>query len=136
LKINIYPRAKNHHICKGIAATYNCELFEWPRCLDVLQGGLKVLEFEVDLLLGGLGVLDGLDFKSLNGLELARNVVLGRLERAEPLLDLVNDGLVLEDGAVVGEVDGCRLLGEELDLSAGILVSLLEGLERGNSLTP
>lgn len=109
-------------------ATYHGELVERPGRLDVLQGSLEILEFKVDLLLGGLGVFDGLDLECLNGLELAGHIVLGGLEGAEALLDLVDDSLVLEDGAVVGEVDGGGLLGQDLQLSAGILVPLLEGL--------
>lgn len=50
------------------------------------------------------------------------------------VLDLVDDGLVLEDTAVVGEVDGLGLLGQDLDLAAGIIVALLERLQRGGSL--
>lgn len=50
------------------------------------------------------------------------------------LLDLVNDGLVLEDTAVVGEVDSLGLLGQGLDLAAGIVVTLLERLQRGGGL--
>jgi hypothetical protein len=50
------------------------------------------------------------------------------------VLDLVDDGLVLEDTAVVGEVNGLGLLGQDLDLAAGIIVALLERLKRGGSL--
>lgn len=87
-------------------ATYHSELVKRPGGLDVLQRGLEVLELEVDLLLGRLGVLDGFDFEGLDGLELTADVVLGGLEGCEALLDLVDDGLVLEHGAVVCEVDG------------------------------
>lgn len=80
-------------------------------------------------MLGSLGVLDGLNLEGLNGLELTAHIVGGGLERSEALLDLVNDGLVLEDGAVVAEVDRLGLLGEDLDLAARIVVALLEGLE-------
>jgi hypothetical protein len=51
------------------------------------------------------------------------------LEGGEALLDLINDGLVLEDGAVVAEVDRLGLLGKDLDLAARVIVALLEGLE-------
>jgi hypothetical protein len=50
------------------------------------------------------------------------------------VLDLVDDGLVLQDAAVVGEVDGLGLLGQELDLAAGVVVALLEVLERSGGL--
>lgn len=116
------------------SATYHGELVEWPGRLDVLQGSLEILEFEVDLLLGSHGVLDGFDLEGLDGLELAGHIVLGGLEGAEALLDLGDDGLVLEDGAVVGEVDGGGLLGQDLHLSAGVLVPLLESLQGGDGL--
>jgi hypothetical protein len=45
------------------------------------------------------------------------------------VLDLVDHGLVLEEGTVVGEVDLLGLLGERGDPAAGIFVALLEGLE-------
>lgn len=114
--------------------TYHGELVEGSGGLNVLQGSLEVLELEVDLLLGSLGVLDGLDLESIDGLELAGEIVGGGLEVLESLLDLVNDGLVLEDAAVVGEVDGGRLLAELLHLAAGVLVARLEGLEGGDGL--
>lgn len=50
------------------------------------------------------------------------------------VLDLVDDGLVLQDLTVVVEVDGLRLLREDLDLAAGIVIALLEGLKRSGSL--
>ena len=104
--------------------------------LNVGEGLLEILQLQADLLLGGLGVLDGLDLESLDGLDLAVDVVGGGLEGGEALLDLVDDGLVFEGRAVVGEVDGGRKVLEGRDLAAGILVALLEGLEGGNGLSP
>lgn len=66
---------------------------------------------------------------------MAVDVVSGRLEALEVVLDLINDRLVLQDLAVVGEVDGLGLLGQHLNLAARIVVTLLEGLEGGGSLT-
>jgi hypothetical protein len=34
----------------------------------------------------------------------------------------------------VGEVDGLGLLGQDLDLAAGVIVALLEGLEGGGGV--
>lgn len=110
------------------------KLLEWSGLLNVLEGGGKILQLQVHGLLGGLGVLDGLDLEGVNGLDLAADIVGGGLEGLEALLDLVNDGLVLQDGAVLGEVDGGGLLRQLLDLAAGILVALLEGLEGGDGL--
>lgn len=50
------------------------------------------------------------------------------------LLDLVNDGLVLQHAAVVCEIDFLGRFGEDLDTAAGVVVALLEGLERGGGL--
>lgn len=50
------------------------------------------------------------------------------------LLDLINDGLVLQDGAVVREVDLRWLLGKDLNAATGIIVALLECLEGGGGL--
>lgn len=50
------------------------------------------------------------------------------------VLNFVDDGLVLQDLAVVGKVDGLGLLGENGDLAASIVIALLEGLERRSGL--
>jgi hypothetical protein len=59
---------------------------------------------------------------------LSVNIVRRGLEGAEVLLNLVDDGLVLQDRAVVREVDLGGLFGELLDATAGIFIALLEGL--------
>jgi len=51
------------------------------------------------------------------------------------LLDLVDDGLVLQDGAVVCKVELGWLIGQHLNPTAGILIALLKSLERGGGLT-
>ena len=109
--------------------THHSEVLEGPGSLDVLQRLLKVLKLSIDLGLGLLGALDSLGLVGLNGLDLAVDVVLLDLEGGELLLDVVDDGGVLQDGAVVGEVDLLGLLGQDLDLAARIIVALLEGLE-------
>jgi hypothetical protein len=48
---------------------------------------------------------------------------------------LVDNSLVLQNGAVVGEVNSGWLLRELLHAAAGILVALLESLKRGDGLT-
>lgn len=65
---------------------------------------------------------------------MAADVVGLGLESAEALLDLVDNGGVLQDGAVVREVDGLGLLGEDGHFAAGVIVALLEGLKSGSSL--
>lgn len=109
--------------------TYHSEVLERPSALNVLQGSLEILQLSVDLALGLLGALHSLRLESLDALDLALDVVLLHLEAAHLLLDVVDDGLVLEDAAVVAEVDRLRLLGEDLDPAAGVVMALLEGLE-------
>lgn len=122
------------HCFAQSGATYNGEVLEGSGLLDVLEGSGEVLELEVDGLLGGLGVLDSLGLEGVNGLDLSADVVGGGLESVESLLDLVDDGLVLQEGSVGGEVNRRGLLGEHLDLAAGILVALLEGLQGSDGL--
>lgn len=85
-------------------------------------------------MLGRLGVLDGLGLEGLDGLDLAVDIVGLGLEGLEALLDLVDDGLVLEEGAVLGKVDLGGLFGQLLDLALGIVIARLEGLQRGDRL--
>jgi len=107
--------------------THDGQVLEWSGLLDVLQCLLQVLELTVDLNLGLLGSLDGLGLESLNGLDLARDVVLLGLESRELLLDVVDDGGVLQETTVVGEVDSLLLALELGELAAGVIVALLEG---------
>ena len=111
------------------SSTYHSEIFKWPGLLNVLQCLLQVLQLQVDAALGLLSVLHSLGLEGLNGLDLSRNIVRRGLEGAEILLDLVDDGLVLQERAVVGEVDGLRLLRERLHAAAGVVTALLEGLQ-------
>lgn len=117
-----------------MGGTYNSEFIEGTGGLDVLKGLLEVAEFSLNLALGLLSALDSLGLEGINGLQLAGNIVGGGLEVLELVLDLVDDGLVLQNAAVTGEVDGLRLLGKELNLAARIVVTLLESLQRGSGL--
>jgi hypothetical protein len=114
--------------------TYHTEILEWSRLLNVLQCLLQILQLQINTSLRLLGILDSLCLKSLNGLELSSNIVSRGLESAEVLLDLIDDGLVLQDLAVAREVDGLWLFGELLDSATGIFVALLESLEGGCGL--
>lgn len=111
------------------ANTYHSEILERPGLLNVLQRLVQILQFLVNHALRLLGALDGLCLERLNGLHLSLNIVGGWLEGLELLLYIVDDGLVLEDSAVVGEIDGGGVLLELLDLSAGVVVALLESNE-------
>jgi DNA-binding transcriptional ArsR family regulator len=114
--------------------TYHSEVLEGTGLLDVLERGSQILQFQIHSLLGRLGVLDSLHLERINGLQLAADIVGNGLEGLEALLDLVDDGLVLQGRSVGGEVDSGRLVRQLLDLAAGILIALLEGLKGGNGL--
>lgn len=121
-------------IARSCCCTYHREILKRPGLLNVLQSSSQVLELEVDGLLGGLCILDGLSLEGVNGLQLAVDVVGNGFEGLEALLDLVDDGLVLERGPVVGKVDRRGLFRQLLDLATGVFVALLEGLQRGDGL--
>jgi hypothetical protein len=115
--------------------TYHSQVLKWPGLLNVLQGLLQIHKLRINLALGGLGILDSLGLESLDGLQLLGDIDGDGLESLVGPLNLVNDGLVLEDSAVVVDI---QLLGqgtENDDLAAGLLVTLLEGLEGGDGLT-
>ena len=114
--------------------TYNGEIVKRPCLLNVLQRLLQIAQFLVDQALRFLGALHSLGLKGLDGLDLSVHIVRLGLERAEALLDLVDDGRVLEYRAVVSEVDLLRLLLQYVDFAARVVVALLERLERGSSL--
>mgnify|MGYP007051635911 CR=1 FL=1 len=75
-----------------------------------------------------------LGFEGLNGLEGCANVVGDGLELLQELLGLVNDSLVLQNGAVMSEVDGGGLIGVGGRHSLGVSVTLAEGLDSSNGL--
>lgn len=114
--------------------TYHGELVEWSSGLDVCKSLLQVLQLSIDLALGLLGAFHSLCLESLNGLDLSLDVVLLWLESVELLLNVVDDVLVLQDAAVLGEVDGLGLLGKDLNAAARIVVALLEVGERGGGV--
>jgi len=115
-------------------STYDSEILEWASLLDILQCLLQVLKLQINSVLGGLSVLDGLALEGLDGLDLAADIVSDWLEGLEVILYRINNSLVLEDGAVVGEVDSRRRLGELLESATRILIALLERLEGGDGL--
>jgi hypothetical protein len=114
--------------------THHSQVSKRPGLLDVLQSLLQIAQFLVYDALGLLCALESLCLKCLNRLDLPAHIVCLGLESAELLLDVVDDGLVLEDAAVVLEVDGLRLLGEHGNFTARVVVALLEGLKGGSSV--
>lgn len=115
--------------------TYHSELVEWSGRFNVRQSLFQVLQLSVDLSLGLLGALHGLSLESFNSLDLSLNIVLLRLESVELLLDIGDDVLVLQDLAVMREIDCLSLLGKDLDAAARIVVALLEVGKGSGSVT-
>lgn len=89
--------------------TYHGEILERPCGFDVFQCFLQILQLRIHLALRLLRALYSLRLERLNGVDLAPNIVLLDLKAADLLLNIVDDSLVLEDGTVVGEVDGLGL---------------------------
>jgi hypothetical protein len=106
-------------------------LIPLPRPLNITQRLLQLLQLHLDLALGLLGILHGDLLERLDALDLLVDIVGFRLERLEVLLDLVDDLGVVEDGAVLLEVDGGGLLLQLLQAAAGVVVAFLEVGEGG-----
>lgn len=118
----------------SVDKTYHREVLKRPSRLDILQRLLQVPKLSLNLALSLLCVLDSLRLKGLNRLQLTVQIVSGGLERFEVVLDLVDDRLVLQDIAVVREIDRLRHFGQDLDLATRIVVTLLEIMQRGGGL--
>jgi hypothetical protein len=114
--------------------TYHGELIKWSRLLNILQRLLQILQLQINTSLGLLGIFQSLRLKSLNRLDLSPNIVCRGLEGIEMLLNLLDNGLVLQNRTVVYEVDFGGLFGELGHSATGIFVALLKSLERGNGL--
>lgn len=110
--------------------THHSQVLKRPSFLDILQRFLQILKLHINPALGLLRALHSLRLESLDGLDLAVDIVLLDAVALELLLDVVDDGGVLQDLAVVREVDVLRLLAEHLHAAAGIVIALLEGGER------
>lgn len=119
---------------RQLGGTYHGEILKWSRLLDILQRRSQILQLQIHTSLRLLGILHSLRLESLNGLDLSANIVGRGLECGKVLLDLIDHGLVLQDGLVVREVDLRWLLGKDLNAAAGVLIALLEGLEGGGGL--
>lgn len=116
--------------------TYHSEILERSRSLNVLERLAQIRQLGLNAALGLLRALDGLGLEGIDGLELAVQVIRRGLEVLEVILDLVDDGLVLQGSAVIVKVDGLRLFRQRLHLAAGVVVALLERLQRRSRLAP
>lgn len=83
---------------------------------------------------GCFGIFDGFGFEYIDCFELVGDVIGGGFEGCEVFFDFVDDGLVFEDGVVVGKVDGGGEFGKLLDFVVDVVVVFFEGLEVGDCL--
>lgn len=75
-----------------------------------------------------------LGLEGLDGLDVSANIVCHGLVLLQDFFCLIDDGLVLQHGAVVREVDGGGLSLKLSVYSLGVSVTLAEGLEGSDSL--
>jgi hypothetical protein len=101
------------------------------RTLNISQCLLPTPQLNLDLALRLLGIPHRHLFESLDLPDLLGHIICLGLEALEVLLNLVDDSCVLEQGAIVAEVDSGGLIGQDLDPAAGVIVALLEVRERG-----
>ena len=80
------------------------------------------------------GATHRLGLERLDGLDVHAGVVRDGFKVAQDLLRLVDDGLVLQDGAVVRKVDGRRLRFELACDELGVRVALAERLQGSDGL--
>jgi len=100
-----------------------------PRALNIRQRLLQAPQLDLNLLLSLLSIAQRHALKLLDRRQLLADVVGGRLEGLDLAFDLVEDGVVFEQAAVVGEVDGLGCVGEGLHFAAGVVVAFFEGGE-------
>merc|ERR1712058_8436 len=94
--------------------------------LDIAERLVQALQLNLNLALGILGIFNSNLLESFNRANLLVNVVCLGLKGLEVLLDLVDHSSVLEDGAVIAEVDAGGLVLENRQAAAGLVISLLE----------
>lgn len=75
-----------------------------------------------------------LGLEGLNRLNLSGNIVCHRLELFQGLLSLIDNGLVLENRAVVVKIDGGGGIAINMRQTLGLAVTLAESLEGGDGL--
>jgi hypothetical protein len=115
--------------------TYHSQVLERPSLLNILECLLQIPQLLINHTLRLLGALHRLLLKRLDRFNLPCYIVCLGLESTEGFLDFVDDGSVLKNAAVMAEVDGLGLLGQDGDFAARVVVALFEGLERGCGLT-
>lgn len=115
-------------ISPSIRGTYT-QIIGQPRLINVLDRLIQINKLFGNLLLRLLGILDGLGLKLVNPGKDGRDIISNRLERFGRLFNLINDTLVLQDGAVVCEIDGFARGTEMIEFGVGVDIAFSEGGE-------
>ena len=110
----------------GLHDLIHSSLLPRPRILNIAQSLLQLPQLHLHLSLCLLRILHRNLLEALDRLQLLVHVVCHGLEALVVLFDLVDHGLILEDGPIVPEVNGLGLLGEKLDFAASVVVALFE----------
>jgi hypothetical protein len=79
-------------------------------------------------------ITNSCSLEGLDGLDVRIHIISNGLEVLEDLFSLVNDGLVLQDGAVVIEVDGAGEAGVGTLETLSLAMTFTESLESRNGL--
>ena len=129
-----HPSALLHHLCnilvylwRSLRDLLDSRLFPRSRSLNIAQRLLQLPQLDLNLALCLLRVLHGDLFEALNSFNLLVHVVGLGLEGLEVVLDLVDYRGVLQERAIVPEVDGLGLVLEDLEFAAGVIVAFFEG---------
>lgn len=128
-------------------------MVEWTSLLDVGKSLVELLELNINLGLGLLGFLNLLKHRNLSGivdswieithggslecfdsLDMRIHVIGDGCEVLEGLFGIVDNGLVLQDGAVMFEVDGAGKAGIAGGQALSLAMTFAERLQRGDGL--
>jgi hypothetical protein len=105
------------------------QVLKRTRIFNISKSGLKILQLYVNLLHCLFSLSDCGGLECLNGLDVCAHVIRYRLELLEDFGSVINDGFVLEDGAVVLNIN-CGGLGGVLSMKTlGLAVSFAERLK-------
>lgn len=115
------------YLWRSLRNLLDSRLFPRSRSLNIAQRLLQLPQLDLNLALCLLRVLHGDLLEALNGFNLLVHVVGLGLEALEVVLDLVDYRGVLQERAIVPEVDGLGLVLEDLEFAAGVIVAFFEG---------
>jgi hypothetical protein len=105
------------------------QILKRTRILNISKSGLQIFQLYVDLLNCLFSLNDCGGLECLNGFDVCAHVIRYRLELLEKFGSVIDNGFVLEDGAVVLNIDCGRLGGVLSVKTLGLAVSFAERLK-------